>query len=66
MVGNDLYAAAMCRVHYRRAKAPLPRLDDPDALARYWKDTYNSANGAGTPEHFKTSFIALVINETWN
>ena len=62
---NDLYAAAMCRLHYRRVPAPLPQLGDPDAVAAYWKQHYNTALGAGTPEQFKSSFIALAVRDAW-
>lgn len=48
LVGNLFYAAAMCRVHYRRVKAPLPSSDDANGLASYWKRHYNTPAGAGT------------------
>jgi hypothetical protein len=66
MADNDLYAAAMCRVHYFRVKEPLPDLGDPDGLAAYWKRHYNTPAGAGTPEQFKSSYIALSIEEAWS
>lgn len=66
MVENDLYAAAMCRMHYRRVKAPLPRVDDPDALARYWKANYNTAQGKGTEAQFLRSYVQLSIAEVWS
>lgn len=46
--GNLFYAAAMCRVHYRRAKPALPAFDDYVGLASYWKQHYNTPAGAGT------------------
>lgn len=49
LVVNHEYAAAMCRAHYLRVKAPLPVLD-PLALAQYWKKYYNTALGKGTVE----------------
>lgn len=61
MVDNDIYAAAMCRVHYRRAKPPLPAALDSDGMAGYWKQFYNTTKGAGTVEQFKTSFIRLAL-----
>lgn len=45
---NLLYAAAMCRVHYRRARPALPDADDAYALAAYWKAHYNTPAGKGT------------------
>lgn len=47
MVWNLRYAAAMCRVLYRRIKAPLPSNDGLE-LAEYWKRYYNTPLGAGT------------------
>jgi len=41
---------AMCRVHYRRVPKKLPKTLDEQA--NYWKDFYNTAKGAGTPEKF--------------
>lgn len=49
MIGNLFYATAMCRVHYRRVKAPLPT-NEPRALAQYWKDWFNTKLGKGTVE----------------
>ncbi len=49
---NDKYAAAMCRVHYLRAQTALPAAGDVQAMARYWKQHYNTYSGAGTTEEF--------------
>jgi hypothetical protein len=65
LVNNDLYAAAMCRVHYRRVKPALPQLNDIDGMAAYYKRYYNTYLGAGTIEDFKSSYIGLVIAEAW-
>jgi hypothetical protein len=46
--GNLFYGAAMCRVHYRRMKAPLPAAGDAPGMAAYWKNWYNTPAGAGT------------------
>jgi hypothetical protein len=65
LVNNDLYAAAMARVHYRRVKPALPHLNDIDGMGKYWKAYFNTAGGAGTIEDFKSSYIGLVIAEAW-
>lgn len=49
-------AAIMCRVHYRRVRAPLPHADDLLGLARYWKAYYNTEAGAGTVDEFLDNF----------
>lgn len=50
MIGNLYYAAAMCRVHYRRVPDALPAATDYAAMAAYWKQFYNTALGAGTAD----------------
>ena len=56
LVWNNRYAAAMCRVHYYRVKYALPKANDIKALASYWKDHYNTKDGAGTVEEFIKNF----------
>ena len=48
MHGNAFFAAAMCRVHYRRVFESLPKLDDALGMATYWKKYYNTYAGKGT------------------
>lgn len=48
MVGNLYYATAMCRIHYRRRKEPLPVAGDLSGQAAYWKRFYNTSLGKGT------------------
>jgi len=52
MVTDLLYAAAMCRVHYRRVPAALPSAGDFEGQAAYWKKYYNTIYGAGTEEEY--------------
>ena len=52
MAGNLYFAAAMCRVFYRRLAAPLPAADDVAALGGYWKKYYNTVKGKGTVAQF--------------
>jgi len=52
LIGNLWYAAAMCRIHYLRVKAPLPEAGDIDAQAAYWKKYYNTPLGAGMVEEY--------------
>ena len=57
LVDNDLYATAMCRVHYMRVPKPIPLYgtydhNDPRGIAEYWKKYYNTPLGAGTAEEF--------------
>lgn len=45
LVFNLAYAAAMCRVHYRRIPAALPSRDDAVGMAAYHKIYYNTVAG---------------------
>ena len=58
---NLAYATAMCRAHYRRVREKLPDPGDIDGLARYWKQYYNTAQGAGTAAEFKDKYVRLVL-----
>lgn len=42
----------MCRLKYRRDSKPLPKWNDLEGQAKYWKRVYNSELGKGTIEHF--------------
>ncbi|MBF0131810.1 MAG: hypothetical protein HQL75_04380 [Magnetococcales bacterium] len=52
LVTDLLYAAMMCRLHYRRVASPLPDADDLEGLANYWKRYYNTPQGHGTTQAF--------------
>lgn len=54
---NLAYAAALCRIRYYRAPAAMPTdADDVNALAQYWKQYYNTKQGAGTVEQFVSDY----------
>ena len=63
MITNALLAAVMCRIHYRRVKAPLPDATDIPGLAAYWKQHYNTPRGAGTVQEFITNWNSLVARK---
>lgn len=46
LMTNDCLACAHGRVWYYRAKAKLPKWNDPVALANYHKQFYNTSGGA--------------------
>ena len=52
VMSNMAVQAALCRLHYRRDKDPLPSWDDIEAQGRYWKKVYNTFKGRGTIKHF--------------
>ena len=52
VMSNMAVQAALCRLHYRRDKDPLPSWDDMEAQGKYWKKVYNTYKGRGTVKHF--------------
>lgn len=58
MAWNLYYGAAMCRIHYRRVSAPLPKT--LDECAEYWKKHYNTSLDKGTVEKYVKSFNNMV------
>lgn len=63
MAGNAYYAVAMCRIHYRRVPQSLPNASDTVGLAKYWKQFYNSALGAGTVEEFMNNYARFGVGD---
>lgn len=63
LVRNLAYATAIARLCYYRRPEPLPDADDLPGLARYWKQHYNTAKGAGTPMEFIANYQALVLEK---
>lgn len=52
MQDNDAFAIAMCRVHYERAPGELPPAGNLAAIFAYYKQFYNTPEGAATQEQF--------------
>lgn len=53
---NDPYAIAMCRIHYERAPGSLPSASDLGALWNYYKQHYNTPQGAATQAEFVANY----------
>ena len=47
-----MFGALMCRVFFLRIPEPLPNWDNLTGIAQYWKDYYNTRDGAGTIQSF--------------
>lgn len=62
LVGNLYYATAMARVLYLRFDEPLPKHDDIEGLAKYWKKYWNTPLGAGTVEKAVKDYETYVGN----
>jgi hypothetical protein len=56
LVTNLKYATIMARIKYLRTADPVPNAHDLDALANYWKQHYNSADGKGHPQEFVEAY----------
>lgn len=52
LVRNLAYSTAIARLCFYRQKEPLPDANDIPGMARYWKQHYNTAHGAGTVMEF--------------
>ena len=52
MASDLALASIMCRLYYLRIKEPIPKEDDIEGLARYWKKYYNTVKGKGTVDQF--------------
>jgi hypothetical protein len=57
---NLAYQHIMCRLRYFAwVKAPIPQ--GLAAQAQYWKDHYNTEDGAGRPEEYVSNYRMLVM-----
>lgn len=63
LAGNLYYSTAMARAHYLRFPEPLPKADDVEGLARYWKKYWNTEKGGGTVEAAIYKYTKYVIGE---
>jgi hypothetical protein len=51
------YATAAARLQYFRVPKPLPLAGDIEGLAHYWKDHWNTHEGAGTIKQFMDAWV---------
>lgn len=65
LIYNLAFATAMCRAHYRRMPAALPKEGDSLALASYWKEHYNTKYGSGTIMHSQAFFERAIETSEW-
>lgn len=56
------FATIICRLHYWRFPEPLPKPDDIEGLAQYWKKYYNTKKGKGTVEGFIKKYHEHVLD----
>jgi hypothetical protein len=53
---NPIYATAVARAQYYRARPPLPAAGDWEGIAGYWKEHWNTPAGKGTTSEFLTNW----------
>jgi hypothetical protein len=53
------YATKIARTIYRRSPLPLPKADDIEGLAKYWKKVYNTRAGKGDAKRFVELYSSL-------
>ena len=56
---NLRYCCAIARIKYWMDPEPLPKSNDIDGLAIYWKRVYNSRHGRGSPSAFIEAYQRL-------
>lgn len=60
LVSDLKYATIMCRLQYWRFPEALPKANDIEGLAKYWKKYYNTEKGKGTVEQFVENYHKYV------
>lgn len=60
LIGNLYYSTAIARLLYYRHPAFLPKADDIEGLAKYWKKYFNTHLGKGTVEEFIENYHRFV------
>jgi hypothetical protein len=64
LIWNLAYATAMARILYLSIPRPLPDVEDLQAQATYWKRSWNSPQGKGTPEQYVANYNRYVKGAT--
>jgi len=54
---NLAYATIIARLIYYRVPEALPEADDIEALAKYWKQHYNTPAGKGTAHEWRLKYL---------
>lgn len=62
ILGYPIFAAAICRLHYLRAPDAIPL--DLNSQAAYYKQYYNTPNGAATTEEYISKWNTIVGEDT--
>lgn len=66
MAWNLYYATLMARAKYLTKPRPLPKYDDAQGMAEYYKEHYNTPLGASTVEKSKEVFERIIKDFSMN
>jgi hypothetical protein len=61
LIMNDRYSIAMARIHYERCPGALPDAKDLDGIWAYYKQHYNTPEGAAVEGIFKYKYQNYVL-----
>tara|TARA_Y100000310_G_C20643172_1_gene795096 strand:- start:218 stop:712 length:495 start_codon:yes stop_codon:yes gene_type:complete len=57
---NTAFALLMARIKYYRIAEKIPKRGNIGAMAKYWKDYYNTASGKGSEDEFIKNYYRLL------
>lgn len=60
LITDLMYAAMFSRLQYMRRRDPLPEWENAQAVAAYYKQFYNSGDGAATMDRFVSVYTPLM------
>lgn len=61
LVNNDKAAILICRVHYLRSPGAVPAANDIEGIWNYYKQHYNTPEGAATHDQFMACYQKYVL-----
>lgn len=60
LLSNLAYASLMTRIKYLRCSDTLPGVNKIYDMSKYWKENYNTCNGAGEASNFVSNYMRYV------
>jgi hypothetical protein len=63
MIYNDPYSVCMARIHYARKPGALPDANNIEAIWAYYKQWYNTPQGAATHDTFIAKYNHYVLGQ---
>jgi len=63
LINNDSYAIVMARIHYERKPGNLPAANYIESIWAYYKQWYNTPQGAATHDQFIAKYNHYVLGQ---